>query len=381
MVEKKMVMIPGPTPVVKSIQDEMGREIQAFGDPRFVKDYKKLIDGLGVLLNCSGQCFPLAGTGTLAMEMAVSNVTKKGDNILIVSHGYFGDRFVEIAERKGLNVDVMRSEWGKIVPVKDIEAKLKEKPYAAITVSHVDTATGVLSPIAEIGEMMKQFKDTIFIVDGVAATGGEFADVDGMNIDILFTGSQKAFGVCPGMFLLWASKKALARRKELGAIPEYYVDFEKWLPIMENPAKYFATPAVNLVWAMLEATSIIEKEGYKARAARHKKNADAMQKALISLGFTVLADEAHRASTLSNLVYPAGLDDAKFRNTLYEEGITVAGGLGPYAGKMFRLGHMGNIDINDEVAVLGVIERALILCGIAIEPGRSIGIYLKDMMA
>ena len=103
--------------------------------------------------------------------------------------------------------------------------------------------------------------------------------------------------------------------------------------------------------------------------------------ALTSLGFTVLADEAHRASTLSNLVYPAGLDDAKFRNTLYEEGITVAGGLGPYAGKMFRLGHMGNIDINDEVAVLGVIERALIHCGIAIEPGRSIGIYLKDMMA
>lgn len=379
METKKMVMIPGPTPVVKSIQDQMGREIQAFGDPRFVADYKKLIEDLGKLLNCSGQTFPLAGTGTLAMEMAISNTTKRGDNVLIISHGYFGDRFIEICERKGLNVDVMSAEWGQIIPVADIEAKLQSKNYAAMTVSHVDTATGVCAPIEEIGEMMKKFPQTMYIVDGVAATVGQFEDVDGMNIDILFTGSQKAFGVCPGMFVLWASKRALARRKELGTIPEYYVDFEKWLPIMETPSKYFATPAVNLVWAMAEAVRIINEEGYQARYQRHLKNARAMQAALESLGFTVLAEKEHRAVTLSNLVYPEGLDDVSFRNTLYEEGITVAGGLAAYAGKMFRLGHMGNIDINDEVAVLGVIERALIRCGISVEPGASIGIYMKEM--
>lgn len=379
MVEKKLVMIPGPTPVVKSIQDQMGRETQAFGDPRFVADYKKLIGDLGALLNCSGMTFPLAGTGTLAMEMAVANVTKRGDNILIVSHGYFGDRFIEIAERKGLNVDVLHAEWGKIVPVAEIEKKLGEKHYAAITVSHVDTATGVVAPIAEIGEMMKKFPDTVFIVDGVAATVGEYADVDGMNLDILFTGSQKAFGVCPGMFVLWASKKALARRKELGMIPEYYIDFEKWIPIMENPGKYFATPAVNLVWAMAEATRIIMAEGYKARYERHVKNANAMRKALETLGFTVLAEEGHRACTLSNLVYPEGLDDATFRGALYDEGIIVAGGLAQYAGRMFRLGHMGNIDINDEVAVLGVIERALVTCGREVEYGKSVGVYLAEM--
>ena len=379
METKKMVMIPGPTPVVKSIQDQMGREIQAFGDPRFVADYKKLIEDLGKLLNCSGQTFPLAGTGTLAMEMAISNTTKRGDNVLIISHGYFGDRCIEICERKGLNVDVMSAEWGQIIPVADIEAKLQSKNYAAMTVSHVDTATGVCAPIEEIGKMMKKFPQTMYIVDGVAATVGQFEDVDGMNIDILFTGSQKAFGVCPGMFVLWASKRALARRKELGTIPEYYVDFEKWLPIMETPSKYFATPAVNLVWAMAEAVRIINEEGYQVRYQRHLKNARAMQAALESLGFTVLAEKEHRAVTLSNLVYPEGLDDVSFRNTLYEEGITVAGGLAAYAGKMFRLGHMGNIDINDEVAVLGVIERALIRCGISVEPGASIGIYMKEM--
>lgn len=105
-----------------------------------------------------------------------------------------------------------------------------------------------------------------------------------------------------------------------------------------------------------------------------------MQKALESLGFGILAEKEHRAVTLSNLIYPEGIDDAKFRNTLYEEGIIVAGGLASYAGMMFRLGHMGNIDINDEVAVLGVIERAMIRCGAKVQPGSTVGIYMSEMM-
>ena len=109
METKKMVMIPGPTPVVKAIQEQMGRETQAFGDPRFVADYRELIADLGQLLNCSGKTFPLAGTGTLAMEMAIANTTKRGDSVLIVSHGFFGDRFIDICQRKGLDVDVLLS--------------------------------------------------------------------------------------------------------------------------------------------------------------------------------------------------------------------------------------------------------------------------------
>ena len=131
---------------------------------------------------------------------------------------------------------------------------------------------------------------------------------------------------------------------------------------------------------MKEATKIISEEGYKERYYRHKKNAEAMQTALESMGFRILAEREHRAVTLSNLIYPEGVEDSSFRSTLYEEGITVAGGLGEYAGRMFRLGHMGNIDINDEVAVLGVIERALIRCGADVEPGKAVGIYMTEMM-
>ena len=380
MRDSKLVGIPGPTPVAESIRAQMGREIQAFGDPRFVADYKALITALGELLNCSGETFPLAGTGTVAMEMAVANTTKRGDAVLVVSHGFFGDRFTEICQRKGLDVDVLAAEWGSIVPVSAIEAKLAEKPYAAVTVSHVDTSTGVRAPIAEIGEVLRRFPDTIYIVDGVAATGGEFEDVDAMGIDVLFTGSQKAFGVCPGMFVLWASPSALERRKSLGTIPEYYVDFEKWLPVMADPTKYFATPPINLVWALAEAVRLIAAEGLADRAERHAKNADAMRAALTALGFRVLADEGCRCVTLSNLIYPDGVDDALFRRTVFEQGMTVAGGLGAYAGKMFRIGHMGNIDINDEVVALGVIERALIACGVPVTPGAGVGVYQTQML-
>ena len=382
MINRKIVMIPGPTPTVRSIQDQMGRDTCAFGDPEFVKDYKWVIENLKTLMDCSGQAFVIAGSGSLAMEMAIANNTKAGDNLLIVSHGYFGDRFIDVAKRKNLNVDVIQSQWGKIVPIDQIEKKLSEKHYAAMTVSHVDTATGVLAPIEEIGKMMhEKFPDTIYIVDGVAATAGARSYVDSMHIDVLLTASQKAFGVCPGLALVFAGEKSLARRKSLGeTTPEYFVDYEKWIPIMDDPSKYFATPAVNLIWAMKESLQIIMDEGLENRFARHEKQGAAMRAALRYLGFEILAEAGHEAPTLSNVLYMDGVDDNKFRSMVQEEGIIVAGGLGAYAGKMFRIGHMGNADIHDLVCALAAIERTLYRLGVPVKLGSSVGIFMEEMM-
>ncbi|MDU5082031.1 alanine--glyoxylate aminotransferase family protein [uncultured Tissierella sp.] len=376
---QKLVAIPGPTPVVRSIQNEMGRETVAFGDPNFIKDYKELLNDMMELWDATGQVFVIAGTGTMSMEMAIANTMRSGDNILIVSHGFFGNRFIEICERRGINVDVIQSEWGQIIPVSDIEKKLSEKHYHAMTVTHVDTSTGVAAPVAEIGEMMKKFPETLYIVDGVCATAGEPEKLNAMNIDVLLTGSQKAFGVCPGLAILWANEKALARRKSFGMIPDYYIDFEKWIPIMEDPSKYFATPAVNLIWALKESVNIIKKEGIENRYQRHIKYAKATQAALESLGFTILADKEHRAVTLSNVLYMDGINDVEFRKILAEEGAVVAGGLAAYAGKMFRFGHMGNIDEHYLVSVMGAIERTLIRCGIEIEVGKGVGTLLGNL--
>lgn len=379
MKNKKLLMIPGPSPVARSIQDQMGRETIAFGDPAFVRDFKDLLADLRSLWRTEGEVFVVAGSGTLAMEMAVANTTKRGDRVLVVSHGYFGDRFTEICKRKGLETDVLSSEWGKIVSVAEIERALKKTPYRAITVTHVDTSTGVAAPLAEIGAMMSAFPGTILIADGVCATAAEPEQVDGMGVDVLFTGSQKAFGVAPGLMMLWAGPKAMARRKDLGMIPEYYCDFEKWLPIMHDPSKYFATPAVNLVWALKESVRIIMEEGLDARYARHAKFGNAVRAGLEALGFGILAEAGVRASTLSAVLYPQGIDDVQFRSVLAEEGVQVAGGLGAYAGKMFRLGHMGNIDQHDLVSALAAIERALVRNGRKVKPGTGVSALMEKL--
>lgn len=378
MKNRKLVMIPGPTPVVRSIQDQMGRDTVAFGDPGFIKDFKGILADLKELWGTSGEVFVVAGTGTMAMEMAIANTLKAGDNLLIVSHGFFGDRFIELSERKGINVDVIKSEWGKVFSVAEIEAKLNEKNYQAITITHVDTSTAAVAPIAEIGEMMKKFPDTMYIVDGVAASAAEPEYVDKMNIDILFTASQKAFGVAPGLAIVWASERAMARRESLGTIPEYYIDFAKWLPIMHDTSKYYATPAVNLVWALQESIRIIKEEGLENRYARHIKNANAMRVALVAMGFKILADEANRSVTLSCVLYPEGLDDLKFRTILAEEGAQVAGGLAAYAGKMFRVGHMGNIDMHDLVGGISAIERTLYRMGTDVL-GKGVAALQKEL--
>jgi aspartate aminotransferase-like enzyme len=155
----------------------------------------------------------------------------------------------------------------------------------------------------------------------------------------------------------------MARSVSISPIPEYYIAFDKWLPIMHDTSKYYATPAVNMVWALQESIRIIKEEGIEARYERHTKVANAMRAALAAMGFSILADEANRAVTLSCVLYPEGIEDVKFRTILAEEGAQVAGGLAAYAGKMFRIGHMGNIDMHDLVGAISAIERTLYRMG------------------
>lgn len=378
MKNSKLVMIPGPTPVARSIMDQMARETVSFKDVDFVQDFKDLVMDLKEMWHAK-EAFVVAGTGTLAMEMAVANSVKTGDRVLLISHGYFGDRFIDIFQRRGIALDVLSSEWGKTVDLDLIKEKLAENNYQAVTVTHVDTATGVKADIEAIGEMLKE-TETIFIVDGVCASAAEREYIEEMGIDILFTGSQKAFGVSPGLAIVWASEKAMRRREALGIIMDSYIDFYKWLPIMKDPMKYYGTPPINLIWALKESVRLIKEEGLEARYARHERDGAAIQAALEAMGFSILAEESCRANTLTNVIYPEGVFDVDFRQTLEEEGVVTAAGLGEYAGKLFRLGHMGNIDRHIVVSTLAAIERALFKSGKEVDFGISIGIYHNEIM-
>lgn len=376
---KKLLMIPGPTPVVDSIREQMARDTVAFGDPGFIEDFKQVLKDLKELWSCDGEAFVVAGSGSLAMEMALANTLQAGDKLLLASNGFFGDRFIEIAERKGIDLTLLQAEWGQTITPEQVDDKLKDGGFKAVALTQVDTSTGVLAPVRQIGEVVAKYDDVLFIVDGVCSVGGEPVDLEADQIDVLFTGSQKAFGVCPGLMMLWANQKSLARREALGQIPEYYCDYQKWLPIMQDPAKYFATPPINLIWALQESIRLMKQEGLEQRYQRHEKNAKAMQQAFEAIGFRILADKDHRAHTLSNLLYPAGIDDLAFRTKLAEEGVQAAGGVGQYAGKMLRVGHMGNADQHTMIATLAALERTMKHFQSDFELGRGVSAYLSAL--
>ena len=373
--KKKLMMIPGPTPVDQSVLDALSKETVSHLDPSLVKTLKETLNDLkAVVMTKKGQPFIIPGTGTLGMEVAIVNSLKKGDRLLVVSHGFFGDRFVEIALGYGIEVEVLASEWGKIVEVEKITQKLKEKSFSAITVTHVDTSTGVCAPLEEVAEVIKGFPKTLFIVDAVCATGGIEERMDDWGVDIVFAGNQKAIGVPPGLANLVFSKKALERRNTLGNISSYYMDINRWLPIMREPGSgYFSTHAINMVNALHQGLKIILEEGLEERFRRHRRFALAFQAGLEKIGFKILPPKEIRANTVSTVLYPSGIEDLAFREKLYQNGVLVSAGKGVLAGKLFRLGHMGSITENEVVATMSIIEKTLSEFNYDFELGSGIG--------
>ncbi|MDI6894913.1 MAG: alanine--glyoxylate aminotransferase family protein [Bacillota bacterium] len=350
-----LVLIPGPTPVVDEVLEGLARPVLAHTDPRFVEVFRCVISRVRQIMGAR-EAYVVAGTGTLSMEMALVNTLAPGERVLVVSHGYFGDRFVPLARAFGIEVDVLRAGWGKRVPVEEIGAQLGQQSYRAVTITHVDTSTGVVADIAAVGPVIRE-AGALFILDGVCATGGIDEDMEKYGIDVVLTGSQKALGVPPGLALVGFGPRALEARARMSRVPAYYSDIANWRPVMEEPSRYFATPAVNMVFAMDVALDIIFREGLTRRYGRHLAYGRGMRAALRALGLTPLPVEEAAASTTTTVVYPEGLDDATFRRLMAARGITVAGALGPLAGKAFRVGHMGNVTVAElERAVQAMAE-------------------------
>jgi aspartate aminotransferase-like enzyme len=380
-----IVMIPGPTPVARSIQDAMGRETIAYNDPRFVADFKALIGDLMSMWKCDGLAFVVPGSGTMAMEMGLANIAEAGERALVCANGYFGERFVDICERKGFVTDALRPpKCGQSVTVDEIDAKLSENRYDLLVVTHIETSTGVLFPLRELARMMRErHPDVLLLVDGVASMGGVEFSMD-WGIDVTLTCSQKCFGMSPGLGIVWASARALAKRESMRTIRETYVDFEKWVPVMREPDKYWGTPSVNMIWALCESVRIIKEEGLEARQNRHLLFAKAVRESVKAMGFEIGTAPELVAPTVTAALYPEGCAlaarDEEFRKKVYDEGANIAGCLGGFAGRGFRIGHMGNIDEGILAQLIASVERGCIKCGHDLEPGVGLAAMQRVLL-
>ena len=366
MSEKELLLIPGPTPVTDDIRAALAKETWSHTDPRFVEVTKHSLAMTRDLLSCDdGEVFLVAGTGTLAMEMALVNTVAQGERILVLSQGFFGDRFEPLAKSYGIEVDILRSPWGQRIEPAEVAAMLAKHTYKAVTVTHVDTSTGVEADLETLVPLVKDH-GALFILDGVCATAAVeenmshgFGGNPEHRIDVVLAGSQKAIGIPPGLLLLAFSPAALAARDAMERIPAYYGDIKNWLPVMRDPGKYFATPAVNMVYAYEVAMAKAQAEGWQNRYRHHRALARAVRAALATYGLKALADEEIAAATLSCIMYPPGIEDGTFRNALAARGVVVAAALAALNGKAFRLGHMGNSTLDDFRRALSIIAEVL----------------------
>lgn len=371
MSQEKLLLIPGPSPVVPRILDALAKPTVSHVGPDMVRDIKEACENLKKIVFCeNGEPFIVSGAGTLSMEMAILNTAGPGNRVLVLSQGYFGQRMAQICQAFGIEHDVLESEWGKAVTPRELEARLKEKNYNVVVCTHVDTATGACAPVEEYSQVLEK-TGSLFIVDGVCATGGVPERMDAWGIDVVLTAAQKCLGTPPGLSILVLSELAMEKRRSLTAVPAYYSDLLRWLPIMHDPSKYFSTPCVNEVRAFAEATRIILEEGIEERFERHDLLAEAIRAGLAALGFTFFTDPNFLASTLSVVRYPDGVDDKAFRSSLYENGVVVAGGLAKTLGKVFRIGHMGNLTSAQVRFAIEAVEKTLEGLGCRFKPGSG----------
>ena len=317
------------------------------------------------------------------MDVAASNLVEPGDRALVVSTGYFSDRMAAILERYGAEVTILRAEVGEIVPPGRVAAELARLKPKILTMTHVDTSTGVAVDVKALAQAGRTH-NALVVVDGVCSVAGMELRQDDWDVDIALTASQKAIGVPPGLALLVASPRAIeAFRARKQPVANYYADWTNWLPIMEaylaRKVAYFGTPPVNLIYVLHESLRQILAEGIGPRVARHKRLSDAFKAGAQAIGLKpVPACGEIAATTMSALYFPDGVD-AKMIGKVRERGVVVAGGLHPaIREKYFRVGHMGVVSPADLSATLSAIEGALLAVGYEFDEGAGLAALRKS---
>jgi alanine-glyoxylate transaminase/serine-glyoxylate transaminase/serine-pyruvate transaminase len=297
-------------------------------------------------------------------------MVRPGDKVLNLVTGYFSGRFVEITKCLGCVPYPLTVQLGKGIEPADVKKELAKNNFGAVTCSHVETSTGVAIPVREIGEIVEA-AGARFIVDSVASLAGSEVRTDEWGIDANCSCSQKCLAVPPGLAIIGLSKdglKAVEERKEnLGSV---YGDLKGWLSLVRNATKeYYATQPVNLIYALDTALDLILEEGLEKRFRRHAIIAEAFRSAMTGIGLKLVAEKGYESDTVTSVFYPKGIDDATFRGEVSRNHVLIARGVGELQGKIFRVGHMGNVNASDIMSTIAAIERGMKKCGYRFEYG------------
>ncbi|BBL46847.1 pyridoxal-phosphate-dependent aminotransferase family protein [Metallosphaera sedula] len=373
---RKLLMHVGPVTIdydvlVAGLRGDTGFTSQEFIDAMsFSLKYLRRLMGADETY----QPFIIPGGGTSAME-SVASVLRRGDKVLVVSNGVFGDRWKAIFNRYPVAVDIIKANPGEYVKPEEVEEKVSEEKYTLVAMTHVETSTGVREPIQEVTKRIRD-KVELIAVDGVSSVGAETVKAKDYQVDIYLTASQKAIGVPPGAGLLVLSERAVSRLSD-ESVAGYYLNLKNWIDVMRNleegKGSYFATLPVHLIFMLSKAFELMEKEGLENRIKRHEKVAKGIRAGIESMGLDIVAK---RPEAYSNTVTGVLLKKANAGDVLREvisEGLELAPGVHPaLAGKYFRIGHMGWVNPNDVITTIAVLERVLKRLGEPVNVGEGV---------
>lgn len=371
MVQKPhpLTLIPGPIEFDDAVLEAMSYPAQAHTAQPFVDLFSetlKMTRNLFMSKDPNAQPFVIAGSGSLGWDIVGANFIEKGDKALVLNTGYFSSAFADALNVYGANVDQLVGKIGDRPSLSEIEGALSKNKYKVITITHVDTSTGVLSDVKAIAAVVRKVSpDTLVVVDGVCSVGSEELRFDEWDIDYVLTGSQKAIGAPPGLSISFASARALkVVENRSSPVAGYFAALPRWVPIMKayesgKPA-YFATPAVQNVHALHASLSqfATSQESVESRIQTHRKTSDKVKDRIESLGLkTVAVSREVGAHGMTAIYLPEGVANTQLLPLLLKKNITLAGGIHKeIAPKYFRMGHMG---ISVTKPELGHIDTAL----------------------
>jgi aspartate aminotransferase-like enzyme len=374
--EKRYLFTPGPTPVPPEVLEAMSRPIIHHRSSDFREILGRCLERLHEVYRTEGDVLVYTASGTGGMESAVSNLTRPGDRVVVVSAGFFGERWTAMARNFGGEVDEIAYEWGDTPAPEDLAARLRELGGAKVVfLTHSETSTGVIADVQGLAAAAKD-AGALVVVDAVSSLGAVPLETDAWGIDSVISGSQKALMTPPGLATVSVSADAWAA-VDRDAPSRFYFD---WTQTRERQDKFDPafTPAVSIVVGLDIALGLLLDEGLEQTFERHARLGRACRAGVKAMGLELFSPDDDRSAVVTAINAPDGIDSTELVQTLRDrQGIVLAPGQGPLKGKVFRIGHIGYYDVFDITTALAGVELVLSELGAEIERGAAITAALE----
>ena len=360
---RRFLMGPGPSDAHQRVLKAMATPLIGHLDPEFIE----IMDDIKLMVQKTFQTsneltFVVSAPGSAGMETCLVNLLEPGDDAIICINGVFGNRMADIVERCGANVIKIEAPWGQPIDPDEVRKALATNQPKLVAIVHAETSTGVLQPLEEIGKMVND-AGALFVVDAVTSYCGAELKVDDWNIDAVYSGTQKCLSAPPGLSPISFSPRAVeALEQRKTKVQSWFLD----LTMVKNywagaKRAYHHTAPVSAMYALREAYRIVLEEGLENRFRRHYENHCLLRDGLRELGIHYLVDEKYRLPMLNAVKIPSSVDDAKVRKALLQQyNIEIGGGLGKFAGQLWRIGLMGESSTQNHVNMLLSALRQLL---------------------